>query len=81
MKELSIELEKLSQYYDSEIIIDGNTMVPIYEFVHKKTGKKYNYRLSMSDVKNFDPVSQALVKMFDELKMEIRDEKLNNLGI
>ena len=56
-------------------------MVPIYEFVHKKTGKKYNYRLSMSDVKNFDPVSQALVKMFDELKMEIRDEKLNNLGI
>ena len=81
MIDLSQELEKLSHYYDSEMLIDSNTMFPMYEFVHKKTGKKYTYRLSMSDVKNFDPVSQALVKMFDELKMEIRDEKLNNLGI
>ena len=78
MKKLSHELEKLSHYYDSEMIIDKYTMSPGYEFVHKKTGKKYVYRLSMSDVKDFGP---GVVKMFDELKMEIRDEKLNDLGL
>ena len=78
MIDLSQELEKLSHYYDSEMLIDSNTMFPMYEFVHKKTGKKYTYRLSMSDVKNFGP---TVLKMFDELKMEIREEKLNNLGL
>jgi hypothetical protein len=78
MKDLSQELEKLSNYYDSEMIIDEYTMSPVYEFIHKKTGKKYTYRLSMTDVKDFGP---GLVKMFDELKIEIRDEKLNDLGL
>lgn len=78
MKKLSQELEKLSHYYDSEMIIDKYTMDPVYEFIHKKTGKKYVYRQSMTDLKDFGP---GMVKMFDELKMEIRDEKLNDLGI
>jgi hypothetical protein len=78
MRDLSQELEKLSHYYDSEMIIDRYTMDPVYEFIHKKTGKKYVYRLSMTDVKDFGP---GLVKMFDELNIEIRDEKLNDLGI
>jgi hypothetical protein len=78
MKELSQELEKLSHYYDSEMIIDKYTMAPVYEFIHKKTGKKYVYRHSMTDLKDFGP---GVVRMFDELKMEIRDEKLNDLGI
>jgi hypothetical protein len=78
MIDLSQELEKLSHYYDSEMIIDKYTMAPVYEFIHKKTGKKYVYRHSMTDLKDFGP---GVVKMFDELKMEIRDEKLNDLGI
>ena len=39
MKDLSTELEKLSHYYDSEMIIDHMTMAPTYKFVHKATGK------------------------------------------
>jgi hypothetical protein len=78
MKKLSQELEKLSQYYDCEMKIDQLVMTPVFEVVHKKTGKKYVYRLSMTDVKDFGP---GLVKMFDELNIEIRDEKLNDLGI
>ena len=77
MKKLSQELEKLSHYYDSEMTIDIN-MASVHIFTHKKTGKKYVYRLSRTDLKDFGP---GLVKMFDELKMEIRDEKLNDLGI
>jgi hypothetical protein len=53
-------------------------MTPVFEAVHKKTGKKYVYRLSMTDVKDFGP---SVVKMFDELTMEIRDDKLNELGL
>jgi hypothetical protein len=78
MKDLSQELEKLSHYYDSEMIIDKYTMRPVYEFIHKKTGNKYIYRLSMTDLKDFGP---GVVRMFEELKMMIRDEKLNDLGL
>ena len=78
MKKLSQELEKLSQYYDCEMKIDQLVMTPVFEAVHKKTGKKYVYRLSMTDVKDFGP---SVVKMFDELTMEIRDDKLNELGL
>jgi len=78
MKKLSQELEKLAQYYDCELKIDQFVVKPIFEAVHKKTGKKYVYRLSMTDVKEFGP---SVVKMFDELNIEIRDEKLNDLGI
>jgi hypothetical protein len=78
MKKLSIELEKLSHYYDSEMIIDKDTMVPVYEFIHKKTGEKYVYRISITDMKDFGP---SVVKMFNELKMEIREDKLNDLGL
>jgi hypothetical protein len=53
-------------------------MAPVYEFIHKTTGKKYSYRLSMTDVKDFGP---GVVKMLDELKIEIREDKLNDLGI
>jgi hypothetical protein len=77
MKDLSLELERLSHYYHSEMIIDM-TMAPVYEFIHKTTGKKYRYRLSMTDVKDFGP---GVVKMLDELKIEIREDKLNDLGI
>jgi hypothetical protein len=77
MKDLSFELERLSHYYHSEMIIDM-TMSPVYEFIHKTTGKKYSYRLSMTDVKDFGP---GVVKMLDELKIEIREDKLNDLGI
>jgi hypothetical protein len=78
MKDLSTELEKLSHYYDSEMIIDHMTMAPVYEFVHKTTGKKYVYRISITDMKEFGP---SVVKMFNELKMEIREDKLNDLGL
>jgi hypothetical protein len=78
MKDLSFELERLSHYYHSEMIIDHMTMAPVYEFIHKTTGKKYSYRLSMTDLKDFGP---GVVKMLDELKIEIREDKLNDLGI
>ena len=78
MKDLSFELEKLSHYYDSEMIIDHMTMAPVYEFVHKTTGKKSVYRISITDMKEFGP---SVVKMFNELKMEIREDKLNDLGL
>jgi hypothetical protein len=77
MKDLSTELEKLSHYYDSEIIVDM-TMAPTYEFVNKTTGKKYVYKVSITDMKDFGP---SVIKMFDELKSEIREDKLNDLGI
>jgi hypothetical protein len=32
----------------------------------------------MTDLKDFGP---GVVRMFDDLRMEIRDEKLNDLGI
>jgi hypothetical protein len=78
MKKLSQELEKLSHYYDGEMISDKDTIDPVYEFIHKKTGKKYVYRISITDMKDFGP---GMVKMFNELKMEIREDKLNYLGI
>lgn len=78
MRDLSTELEKLSHYYDSEMIIDHMTMSPVYEFVHKTTGKKYVYRISITDMKDFGP---SVVEMFNELKMEIREDKLNDLGL
>ena len=77
MKDLSTELEKLSHYYDSEIIVDM-TMAPVYEFVHKKTGKKYSYRINHIDLLDLGP---SVIKMFEELKSEIREDKLNDLGI
>jgi len=78
MKDLAFELERLCHYYHSEMIIDHMTMAPVYEFIHKTTGKKYSYRLSMFDLKDFGP---GVAKMLDELRMKIRDEKLNDLGI
>ncbi len=78
MKNLGTEMEKLAQHYDCELKIDQNVMAPVFEAVHKATGKKYVYRLSMTDVKDFGP---GVVKMLDELKMEIREDKLNDLGI
>ncbi len=78
MKDISFELEILSHYYDSEMIIDHMTMAPTYEFVHKTTGKKYVYKVSITDMRDFGP---SVVKMFNELKMEIREDKLNDLGL
>lgn len=77
-KDLSTELEKLSHYYDSEMIIDHMTMAPTYEFVHKTTGKKYVYKVSITDMRDFGPI---VVEMFNELKIEIREDKLNDLGL
>jgi hypothetical protein len=78
-KDLSTELEKLSHYYDSEIIVDHHmTMAPTYEFVHKTTGKKYVYKVSITEMRDFGP---SVVEMFNELKMEIREDKLNDLGL
>ena len=77
-KDLSTELEKLSHYYDSHMIIDHMTMAPTYEFVHKTTGKKYVYKVSITDMRDFGP---SVVEMFNELKMEIREDKLNDLGL
>ena len=54
------------------------TMAPVYEFVHKTTGKKYVYKLSITEMRDFGP---SVVKMFNELKMEIREDKLNDLGL
>jgi hypothetical protein len=51
MIDLSQELEKLSHYYDSEMIIDKYTMDPVFKFKHKSTKKEYSYRLSMIDIK------------------------------
>ena len=79
MKELSLELEILGHYYDSEVIVTYASIdIFIYEFIHKLTGKKYRYKLSMIDLNNFGP---GMVNMIKELKMEIREEKLNDLGI
>ena len=78
MKDLSTELEKLSHYYDSEIIVDMTMAPTTYEFVNKTTGKKYVYKVSITDMKDFGP---SVVKMFNELKMEIREDKLNDLGL
>jgi hypothetical protein len=78
MKNLGAEMEKLAPHYDCELKIDQNVMAPVFEAVHKATGKKYVYRLSMTDVKDFGP---GVMKMLDELKMEIREDKLNDLGI
>ena len=35
-------------------------------------------RISITDMKDFGP---SVVKMFNELKMEIREDKLNDLGL
>jgi hypothetical protein len=78
MKDLTFELERLSHYYHSEMIIDHMTMAPIYEFVHKTTGKKYSYRINHIDLLDLGP---GVIKMFEELKSEIREDKLNDLGI
>lgn len=78
MIDLSTELEKLSHYYNSEMIIDHMTMAPTYKFVHKATGKKYVYKISIADMRDFGP---SVVEMFNELKMEIREDKLNDLGL
>jgi hypothetical protein len=79
MKDISFELEILSHYYDSEIIIDLDHMsMAVYEFCHKKTGKKYSYRLSVTDMKDFGP---GVVKIINELKKGIRECKLKELGI
>ena len=77
MKHLSIELEKMSRYYHSEMVIDM-TMTPVYKFVHKTTGKKYSYRINHIDLLDLGP---GVIKMFEELKSEIREDKLNDLGI
>jgi hypothetical protein len=78
MKKLGAELGKMSQYYDYEMVVDHLTMAPIYEFVHKTTGKKYSYRINHIDLLDFGP---DVVKMLAELKMEIREDKLNDLGL
>ena len=78
MKNLSFELERLSHYYDIEMIVDHMSMGPVQEFVHKRTGKKYCYRINHIDLLDLGP---SVIKMFDELKKEIREDKLNDLGI
>lgn len=75
---LAKELGTLGDYYDYEMKVDENVMRPVFEATHKKTGKKYVHRLSMTDIKDFGP---GVVKMLDELKTEIREDKLNDLGI
>jgi len=71
------ELEKLSEYFSYEMEIEA--MTPVFKFKHKSTKKEYSYRLSMIDIKNYG--GPSVVKMLDELKSEIREDKLNDLGI
>jgi hypothetical protein len=72
------ELEKLSKYFSYEMEID-EAMAPVFKFKHKSTKKEYSYRLSMIDIKNYG--GPSVVKMLDELKSEIREDKLNDLGL
>jgi hypothetical protein len=72
------ELEKLSKYFSYEMEID-EAMAPVFKFKHKSTKKEYSYRLSMIDIKNYG--GPSVIKMLDELKSEIREDKLNDLGI
>ena len=78
MKNLGAEMEKLAPHYDCELKIDQNVMAPVFEAVHKATGKKYVYKVSITDMRDFGP---SVVEMFNELKMEIREDKLNDLGL
>jgi hypothetical protein len=53
-------------------------MAPIFKFLHKKTKNEYYYRPSYTDIADFGP---GIVEMINELKMLIREDKLNKLGI
>ena len=72
------ELEKLSKYFSYEMEID-EAMASVFKFKHKSTKKEYSYRLSMIDIKNYG--GPSVIKMLDELKSKIREDKLNDLGI
>lgn len=78
MRDLSTEFEKLSHYY--EFVYQGHSHMINNHFtiVHKTTGKKYVYKVSITDMRDFGPI---VVEMFNELKMEIREDKLNDLGL
>jgi hypothetical protein len=76
--DLAEELGKLGEFFFYEIKTDEKTMAPIFKFLHKKTKNEYYYRPSYTDIADFGP---GIVEMINELKMLIREDKLNKLGI
>lgn len=74
----STRIRKTRRILFYEIKTDEKTMAPIFKFLHKKTKNEYYYRPSYTDIADFGP---GIVEMINELKMLIREDKLNKLGI
>lgn len=80
--DFTTEMMKLTEYFEFTLQIHDQTMVPILIAKDRDTGEEYEYRLTLTGLKDFtiegnDFANRALA----DLKVKSRENKIRKLGL
>lgn len=80
--DFTTEMMKLADYFEFTLQLHDQTMSPILVAKDRDTGEEYEYRLTLTGLKDFniegnDFTNRALV----DLKSKSRDSKIRKLGL
>jgi hypothetical protein len=80
--DFTTEMMKLAEYFEFTLQIHDQTMAPILVAKDRDTGEEYEYRLTLTGLKDFtiegnDFTNRALA----DLKAKSRESKIRKLGL
>ena len=80
--DFTTEMMKLAEYFEFTTQLHDQTMAPILVAKDRDTGEEYEYRLTLTGLKDFtldgnDFTNKALA----DLKTKAREQKIRKLGI
>ena len=76
------EMMKLAEYFEFTLQIHDQTMSPILLAKDRDTGEEYEYRLTLTGMKDFTIEGNDFTnKALADLKVKSRENKIRKLGL
>ena len=80
--DFTTEMMKLAEYFEFTTQLHDQTMAPILVAKDRDTGEEYEYRLTLTGLKDFTLDGNDLAnKALADLKTKAREQKIRKLGI
>jgi hypothetical protein len=80
--DFTTEMMKLAEYFEFTTQLHDQTMAPILVAKDRDTGEEYEYRLTLTGLKDFTLDGNDLAnKALADLKTKARESKIRKLGI
>lgn len=80
--DFTTEMMKLAEYFEFTTQLHDQTMAPILVAKDRDTGEEYEYRLTLTGLKDFTLDGNDLAnKALADLKTKARESKIRKLGL